>query len=362
MQIKVSTLTHHPQNGEIYNLSNIDDLVDSISEVGLLSPLIIDKQNQVISGNRRLAAIKTLGWEKVSVEVADVSDEDVVGILIHHNKQRVKSTREILNEYFALEKIHGKGQGRRTDLETSGSSTKGGVARDVIAEKVGLSSSQMSRILFIEKRQPSLIDEIDGGRLTVNKAWEGIRYGNMYGFKETERNRNDFYNTPKSLTEYLFKVEDFDFDKTVCEPACGQNAITDVLKQRWSSSLITSYDREIDFLRDNRSYDYIITNPPFSQALDFIKQAKKRATNKFCFLMPLNYLHGKARYNEVYSDKRYGLSAVHVFTRSLLLDDQPIRHDGKAKAGMLVLAWYVFTNGYSGHPALSWIDNGSQIH
>ena len=62
------------------------------------------------------------------------------------------------------------------------------------------------------------------------------------------------------------------------------------------------------------------------------------------------------------SDKSYGLSAVHVFTRSLLLDDQPIRHDGKAKAGMLVLAWYVFTNGYSGHPALSWIDNGSQIH
>ena len=54
MLADVSILRHHPRNEEIYTLSNIDDLVQSIGEVGLLSPLVIDKSNQVISGNRRL--------------------------------------------------------------------------------------------------------------------------------------------------------------------------------------------------------------------------------------------------------------------------------------------------------------------
>ena len=137
MKVNVSELSHHPKNSEIYTLSNIDDLVQSIGDVGLLSALVIDKKNQVISGNRRLSAIRELGWKKVDVEITDVSEEDVVDILIHHNKQRVKSTREILNEYDALEKIHGKGQGHRTDLDTSGKSTKGSVARDIIADKIG---------------------------------------------------------------------------------------------------------------------------------------------------------------------------------------------------------------------------------
>ena len=43
--------------------------MESISEVGLLQPLIIDSRNQVISGNRRFESIKRLGWEEVQVEV-----------------------------------------------------------------------------------------------------------------------------------------------------------------------------------------------------------------------------------------------------------------------------------------------------
>ena len=175
MKISVSKLVHHPRNEEIYSLSNIDDLVQSIGDVGLLSPLVIDKKNQVISGNRRLSAIRELGWKQVDVEVADVPDEDVVGILIHHNKQRVKSTREILNEYAALEKIHGAGQGRRTDLDTSGKSTKGTVARDIIAEKIGLSSSQMGRLLFIQKTDADFVDHVDAGTLTINQAYTALK-------------------------------------------------------------------------------------------------------------------------------------------------------------------------------------------
>ena len=53
MKVKVSKLTPHPLNLEIYDLSSIEDLMASITEMGLLQNLVIDQDNQVVSGNRR---------------------------------------------------------------------------------------------------------------------------------------------------------------------------------------------------------------------------------------------------------------------------------------------------------------------
>jgi len=116
MKVKVSSLTHHPKNKEIYDLSSIDELMESISEVGLLQPLIIDSRNQVISGNRRFESIKRLGWNEVEVEVKEVKKGEEELLLIHYNKQRIKSFKELINEYLTLDNLYRKGQGKRTDL------------------------------------------------------------------------------------------------------------------------------------------------------------------------------------------------------------------------------------------------------
>ena len=50
--------------------------MESISEVGLLQPLIIDSRNQVISGNRRFESVKRLGWEEVEVIIIEVNKEN----------------------------------------------------------------------------------------------------------------------------------------------------------------------------------------------------------------------------------------------------------------------------------------------
>ena len=175
MKVSVTSLNHHPRNMEIYTLSNIDDLVQSISDVGLLSPLVINKKNQVLSGNRRLSAIRKLGWKNVDVSIVDVDDDEVVSLLIHYNKNRVKSTREVINEYRALEKIYKKGQGRRSDLEPLLETNRGETARDIISKKLGLSSSQVQRLLFIDKEDPDFVDHIDVGTLTVNQAYTALK-------------------------------------------------------------------------------------------------------------------------------------------------------------------------------------------
>ena len=97
MIVPVSKLKSHPKNQEIYSLSNIEDLENSISSLGLLEKLVIGEEFQVISGNRRLVAIQNLGWKKVECEKVTLPEDEVLTYIIHHNKQRIKTCREQLN-------------------------------------------------------------------------------------------------------------------------------------------------------------------------------------------------------------------------------------------------------------------------
>jgi len=175
-----------------------------------------------------------------------------------------------------------------------------------------------------------------------------------------KRKKSDFYETPYTLTRKFLDVEYFEKSGTVCEPACGGGAITKVLNEYWENDKITAYDKETNFLWDFDEYNYIITNPPFSLAFEFIQKAKQLAKSKFALLLPLSYLHGKKRYDEIYSDKNYGLEKVYVFTRYPMLGEA-LREDGKYNTGMMVYAWYVWTNGYSGQPTIDWLDNNEDV-
>ena len=104
MKVKVDILEHHPKNSEIYDLSNIEELVESINEVGLLQSIIVNEKYQILSGHRRFEAIKILGWKEIDVEVKEIDESETDFYLVQFNKQRVKSTKELLNEYEVVEK------------------------------------------------------------------------------------------------------------------------------------------------------------------------------------------------------------------------------------------------------------------
>ena len=173
-----------------------------------------------------------------------------------------------------------------------------------------------------------------------------------------KRKKSDFYETPYSITRHLLNVEDFDYNLTICEPACGDGAIVKVLQEKTNN--VVFYDIEKNFLTETEQYDYIITNPPFSIAYEFIQKAKIIAKKKFAFLLPLSYLHGKKRYDDIYSDKEYPLKKVYVFTRYPMLGEQ-LREDGKYNTGMMVYAWFIFEKDYNGPSVVDWIDNNSDV-
>lgn len=92
--------------------------------------------------------------------------------------------------------------------------------------------------------------------------------------------------------------------------------------------------------------------------MNLLKKSLELANNKIAMLLPLNYLHGVTRLNEIYNLKK--LKTVYVFTRYPLLT-QELRDDGKYKTGMLVYAWYIWDQKFNGYPEIRWINNNEYV-
>ncbi|RAZ94983.1 chromosome partitioning protein ParB, partial [Klebsiella oxytoca] len=50
----------------------VQELVDSISKVGLLNPITIDREHTLIAGLHRLEAAKLLGWAEIECNVSSL--------------------------------------------------------------------------------------------------------------------------------------------------------------------------------------------------------------------------------------------------------------------------------------------------
>ena len=169
-----------------------------------------------------------------------------------------------------------------------------------------------------------------------------------------QRIKDDAYGTPYSLTKALLEQEDF--DEPILEPACGEKAMVKVL-QDYGYDSTAFYDLKdgFDFMLEKEQWPSIITNPPFSKAMDFILKCKEVCTDKFALILPLQYLHGNKRYKEIWMDKKFPLKKVYVFTRYVLFGE-PLREDGKFHTGMISYAFYVWQKGWADAPSIEWID------
>ena len=114
------------------------------------------------------------------------------------------------------------------------------------------------------------------------------------------RHKNDFYPTPSECTVALldFLEEHFLLRKgnTIWEPACGSNAMVTVMKQKGYSVIATDIIYGQDYLSTELQddFDWIITNPPFCAAQDFITSSIKR-NKPFALLLKSQYWHSAKR-------------------------------------------------------------------
>ena len=135
--------------------------------------------------------------------------------------------------------------------------------------------------------------------------------------RKTPRQKFDLYETPEAITNDLLKFYDlwfgslYDSSFTIFEPCVGNGAILKPLKEYYgfynsnSSPKIITNDIQKglgDYNLDAADYqvwrscwkdlapDLIITNPPYNQAFDILKNAQKHARAGVILLLRLSFL------------------------------------------------------------------------
>lgn len=150
-------------------------LAESISEYGLISPIILSNKEGryfVIEGSNRLLALQSLGIDKVIAVITDRDDADecrVMSALTSRGivKYKYSEVAEILWQYY--DSI--KSQGKRSDLENA----KRYSSIEVCSRMMNTSATTVSRYLRLHYLCDSLKEVVDNEvisfRVAVNLSY-----------------------------------------------------------------------------------------------------------------------------------------------------------------------------------------------
>jgi hypothetical protein len=168
-----------------------------------------------------------------------------------------------------------------------------------------------------------------------------MKSSTMIGGKSNQHGRNaaDFYATPPECTIALLDEFGWLFEGlSVWEPACGDGAITKVLRsKKYEVYSSDKYSRgyglsKVDFLKSEMWPQSIITNPPFNLAEQFIEKAVTREV-PFAMLLKATYWHAAKR-NELFNRTR-PLAVMAMSWR-------PAMSPERGKSGTMDFIWTVW--------------------
>jgi ParB-like chromosome segregation protein Spo0J len=152
--VRVALLRPYAKNAEIYEDREDPLFTESIRKNGVLTPLAVTEDGEVLGGNGRLREARRVGLEEVPVKVVVCKTEDEKLLRVHDdNLQRVKTNAEIAREYKARLELEAraaavrkagsnkKAEGQADEVEkfTPPPAKKKGKARDLAAKKFDLS-------------------------------------------------------------------------------------------------------------------------------------------------------------------------------------------------------------------------------
>lgn len=150
-------------------------LKDSISEYGVLNPLIVRPRPEgvyeIISGHRRKYASQKLGYTKLPVIIRVMTDEEAIIAMVDSNLQREKISHSEKAYAYMMKNEALKRKGGRK-LSQSGHRLKGKKTVELISEASGDSPKQVQRYIKITELIPELMQQLDDGNIGFNPAVE----------------------------------------------------------------------------------------------------------------------------------------------------------------------------------------------
>ncbi len=155
---------------------DMEQLVESIQEHGILSPLTVrvtsDGTFELISGHRRKHSAEIVGLSNVPCIVKDLTDDEAVIAMVDSNLQRetILPSERAFAYSMRLEAM--KRQGFRSDRTCAQLAHKldGRKSRDILAEELGVSKDMIRRYIRLTNLIPELLALVDAGRMKMQPA------------------------------------------------------------------------------------------------------------------------------------------------------------------------------------------------
>ena len=169
---KLHPFSNHPFH--IRRDLEFSELVDSISESGIITPIIVRPKvgvgYEVISGHRRWEACKELGIESIPARVEYIDDDEATILMVNSNIQReyVLPSEKAFAYKMKYEAL--KRQGKRSDLTSCQVGKK--LAAEEVSQNTGDSSRQILRYIHLTELIAKLLELADEKKLPFSTAVE----------------------------------------------------------------------------------------------------------------------------------------------------------------------------------------------
>ena len=175
------------------DFGNIQELADDIKQNGLINPPVViaetDGTFTLLAGERRLRAMKSLGYRQVEVRTwGSLTDEQKLNIEISENEVRKDFSKAERIEYARrLEKIESVKARERQATSTGGvnpqlslKSDEAGRTDEIVAERLGIGGKDTYRkekyiVDNADTLTPKDFTDWDEGKLSTNKAYLKIK-------------------------------------------------------------------------------------------------------------------------------------------------------------------------------------------
>lgn len=162
-------------------------LMDSIESIGISEPLITrprkDGGYEIISGHRRDYCAKMLGIKELPIIVRNYTDDEADILVVDHNITREDLLPSEKARAYKLKLDAMKRQAGRPTLESQdelkncvqvGHNFFGKKSRELLAEQVNDSATNIQRYIRLNDLIPSLLEQVDSGILKVTPAADYI--------------------------------------------------------------------------------------------------------------------------------------------------------------------------------------------
>lgn len=143
------------QPRSIVDGADLAELAESLREHGLVQPIVVRARGdryQLIAGQRRLAAARKLGWERVPARVLEVNDRQMAEIAIVENLQR--------RDLDALEKA----ASFKHYLATWG------CTQEELAKRLSIDRSHVANLIRLLELPESVQQKLREGKLSMGHA------------------------------------------------------------------------------------------------------------------------------------------------------------------------------------------------